>query len=201
MDAPDVPGGQWRDLVDGHQFDALTLRLTSIRLTRGGALRGMVAGALALAGMTPVTNEASARKKKSKVCHCGDTAGATCSTMTVKKKQRKMHLTTHQCDYMGACRGNITACAAAPIIVDGGHLGDDCTNTNPCASNSGLECVAGFCVPTDLGNTCTNNGECSTGRCESGACVECPAASVCETTSGAQCCSLSASCVGNVCVL
>lgn len=180
--------------MDGPRFDALTQRLTSIRLTRGGALRGMVAGALTLAGMTRVADEASAGKKK-KVCHCSETAGETCSTMRVKKSQRNMHLRNHQCDYMGACKTNIDACAAAPIFVDTGRLLTPCSNSNPCGANSGLECVAGFCVPLDLDKTCTNNGECSTGRCEGNVCVLCPSASTCETASGGpQCCTGIASC-------
>ena len=99
--------------MDGHQVDALTQRLTSIRLTRGGALRGMVAGALTLAGMTRVTDEARAGKKK-KVCHCSETAGGTCSTMRVKKSQRNMHLKKHQCDYMGPAKVTSTRARRPP---------------------------------------------------------------------------------------
>jgi hypothetical protein len=203
MGASGVPGGRRREFVDGHQFDALTRHLTSIRFTRGSALRGMAAGALTLVGMTRVADEASAGKKK-KVCHCGDTAGATCSTLAVKKKQRRMHLTEHQCDYMGACRSNIDACAAAPILVNVGRLGDSCSTNSDCGASSGLECVANLCVPLDLDKTCTNDGECSTGRCEGNVCVLCPEASTCETTTGGtQCCTGLATCdpTSHVCVL
>ncbi len=189
--------------MDGLQFDALTQRLTSIRLTRGSALRGMVAGALTLAGTARVAEEASAGKKKRKVCHCPETAGGTCATAKVKKKQRKMHLKTHQCDYMGACRSDITACAAAPILVNVARIGDSCTSDNQCGNDSGLECVADLCVPLDLDTTCDNNGECSTGRCEGGVCVLCPEASTCVSEAGAQCCTGLSTCDPDtrVCVL
>jgi hypothetical protein len=187
--------------VDGHQFDALTQRLTSTRLTRGGALRGMVAGALTLAGMARVADDASAGKKK-KVCHCGDTPGGTCSTMKVKKGQRRMHLTDHQCDYQGACRSDITACAAAPIIVNVGRLLDPCSDNSDCGSNSGLRCLLGLCQPLDFGTTCSNDGECSGGRCAGNVCVGCPIPSICVSDTGAQCCRGSATCgADSVCVL
>jgi hypothetical protein len=189
--------------VDGHQFDALTQRLTSTRLTRGGALRGMVAGALTVAGIARVADEASAGKRR-KVCHCGDVAGPTaCTTEPVGKKQRRAHLRDHQCDYLGACRGN-TACAAAPIIINIDRLGTACSSNNPCGNNSGLRCVANLCVPIDLGDSCTNDRECSTGRCTGGLCVDClPVADICGAGSTLQCCTVGASCdsVDNVCVL
>jgi hypothetical protein len=191
--------------MDGPQFDALTQRLTSIRLTRGEALRGVVAGALTLAGMAQVAEEASAarRRRRGQVCHCSETAGGTCSTQRAGRKQRRMHLRDHQCDYQGACRTNIDACAAAPIIVDTGRLGDGCTSNGQCGNDSGLECVGGFCVPLDLNTRCTNNGECSTGRCEEGFCVLCLEADTCETATGPQCCTGLATCDPNthVCVL
>jgi hypothetical protein len=199
MGAKDVPSGQRRNFVDGHQFDALTQRLTSTRLTRGGALRGMVAGALTLAGMARVADDASAGNKK-KVCHCET---GTCSTMKVKKSQRRTHLTEHQCDYQGACRSNITACAAAPILVNTNHLLDPCSGNGDCGANSGLACVAGVCLPLVPDQTCTNNGECSTGRCEGGVCVQCPLVNICQSETGAQCCAVGFNCdlSTGVCVL
>jgi hypothetical protein len=114
-----------------------------------------------------------------------------------------MHLKNHQCDYMGACRANIDACAAAPILVNTGRLSTACSNSNQCGANSGLECVDGFCLPLDLDTTCDNNGECSTGRCEANVCVLCPGASTCDTAAGPQCCTGLATCdpTTNVCVL
>jgi hypothetical protein len=177
--------------VDGHQFDALTQRLTSTHLTRGGALRGMVAGALTLAGMVRVADDASAGKKK-KVCHCDDTGN--CSTQRVKKSERKTHLTDHVCDYQGACRSNITACAAAPIIVNTNHLLDPCLSNSDCGGNSGLECVANVCLPIVPDQTCDNNGECSTGQCDGNVCIQCPLLSICVSESGAQCCAVGFEC-------
>jgi hypothetical protein len=162
----------------------------------------MVAGAVTLTGMTQVAEEASAGKKR-KVCHCGDVAGGTCTTERVGKKNRKAHLRDHQCDYLGACRSP-TACAAAPItIINIDRLGTPCSPSNPCGANSGLECVANVCVPIDLGDACTNNRECSTGRCTGGVCVDCPLLSICGAGRTLQCCTVEASCdqTDDVCVL
>jgi hypothetical protein len=195
----DSPGGRRRKRVDGPQFDALTQRLASIRLSRKRVLRGLVGGAVALTGGVVFTGETEAKKKKS-ICHC-DTGGA-CATQKVKKKQRKVHLSEHQCDYMGECQGTINDCQATPIIVNINRLGDPCSSPDDCGGNSGLECVAGFCVPIDLSDDCTNNGECSTGRCDGTVCVECPAASFCQTETGPQCCAIGYHCgAENICVL
>jgi len=196
--------------VDDSQFDALTQRLASIRLTRKGALRGLVGSVATLAGGAAFAGRVEAGKKKL-ICHCGD-AGPTCAPLRLKKKQRKSHLRDHQCDYLGACRtgtGGITACAAAPIIVDVGRLGGSCSPTNPCGANSGLRCVLNICVPIDLGDVgdpCTNNGECSTGRCGGAVdgCIPCPLLSTCGSGTTAQCCAIGYHCdTGNtdVCVL
>jgi hypothetical protein len=186
--------------MDGPRFDELTQRLASIRLSRKRALRGLAAGVAALAGGAAFTDGAKAGKKKP-VCHCE--AGGACTDQRVGKKQRKMHLRDHQCDYLGECRSDITACAAAPIVVDVDRLGDPCSNNNPCGANSGLRCVAGFCVPLDVGDECTNDGECSTGNCENGECAPCPVLSICGSGSTAQCCTVEANCdqTEEVCVL
>jgi hypothetical protein len=189
--------------MDGSRFDALTQRLAAIRLTRQGALRGLVGSVAALTGGAAFTGGVEAGKKKP-VCHC---EGVTCGTLRVKKKQRKAHLRDDQCDYQGECRTSINACAAAPILIDIDLLGEPCSRNSDCGgSNSGLLCDLGLevCVPIDLGNSCTNNGECSTGRCVDNQCAPCPEASTCGTGAGAspQCCSLLATCgVLDLCVL
>ena len=157
-----------------------------------------------------MTGGVEARRRKKPICHCGD-AGPTCTTQKVSRKQRKAHLRDDQCDYLGECRtgtGGITACAAAPILIDLDLLGRQCARNSDCSSNSGLLCDLGLavpvCVPIDLNRSCTNNGECSTGRCENNKCVECPIP--CGTGPGAtpQCCSVAAACVlqgaVNVCI-
>jgi hypothetical protein len=188
--------------MDGSRFDALTQRLGSIRLTRKGAVRGLVGGVVALTGGAAFTDGVKAGKKKP-ICHCGEAGSTSCTDERVSKKQRKAHLRDHQCDYLGACRSDINACAAAPIVINIDRLGTPCSNNNPCGANSGLRCVANICVPIDLGDSCTNDGECSTGRCEGSVCVECPLLSICGTTNTPQCCTVSASCdlTDDVCAL
>ncbi len=186
--------------MDGSRFDKLTQRLASIRLTRKGAMRGLVGGIAVLTGGAAFTGGVEAGKRKP-ICHCPE-AGASCTDERVSRKQRKAHLRDHQCDYQGTCRSDIDACAAAPIRINLVRLGDACSRNSDCGSNSGLICDLGLgvCVPSDLGRSCTNNGECSTGRCQGGVCVACPAP--CGSGAGAQCCSLLATCgVLGVCVL
>jgi hypothetical protein len=189
--------------LDGKQFDALAQRLGAIRLTRKGALRGLVGGVAVLGGGAAVTGEVEARRRKRPICHCP--VGGTCTTQRVGRRQRKAHLSGDQCDYQGACRSSINACAAAPIFIDIDLLGRECSRNSDCGGrDSGLLCDLGLeiCVPIDLGNTCTNNGECSTGRCQGGECVDCPEPSRCGSGATAQCCSLLATCgVLDVCVL
>ena len=199
----DSPGGKRRKRVDGRQFDALTQRLASIRLSRKRVIRGLVRGAVAVTGVASFTGTGDAgrkRRRSKSICHCD--AGGACTTMKVKRRERKTHLAGHQCDYMGECQGTINACAASPIIINTDRLNQKCSAADPCGADSGLECVAGFCV-LDLGDDCINNGECSTGRCDGSVCVECPLASVCQTATGAQCCAIGYHCdsSSNICVL
>jgi hypothetical protein len=122
--------------------------------------------------------------------------------MRARRRQRRTHLAGHQCDYTGECQGTINECQATPIIFNIDRLDDSFSSPGDCGGNSGFECVAGFRVPIDLSEECTFNGECSTGRCEGGVCVECPVASFCETADGPQCCAVGYHCSAeNVCVL
>jgi len=104
---------------------------------------------------------------------------------------------------MGECQSNIDDCQATPILINSDRVNKSCSATNPCGANSGLECVGGFCVPIDLSDECTNDGECSTGRCNGSICVECPVASFCQTATGAQCCAIGYHCDPDdrICVL
>ena len=191
--------------MDGPQFDALTQRLASIRLSRKRVLRGLLGGAVALTGMASFTGAGDAGRKGRRgrrsrsVCHCD--AGGTCTTMRARRRQQRTHLAGHQCDYMGECQGAINAYQATPIINNIDRLDDPCSGPNDCGANTGLECVAGLCVPIDFSDDCTNNGECSTGRCQGSVCVKCPVASFCQTATGAQCCAIGHHCgAGNICV-
>ena len=193
--------------MDGSRFDALTQRLASIRLSRKRALHGLVGSVAAVAGGAAFTDGAEAKKGKKSVCHCE--AGGACTTEKVKKKQRKSHLRDHQCDYLDECRSSITACAAAPILIDIDLLDEPCSRNSDCGgANSGLLCDLGLalpvCVPSDLGKDCQNDGQCRTGRCEGGVCVACPGARVCGTGVDTQCCRGLAVCVPgliDLCVL
>jgi hypothetical protein len=213
--------------VDGSRFDEFTQRLVSVRLTRGSALRGLAVSALTLTGMVKLADEASAGKRRRPVCHC-PTPGEPCTTQRLGRKQRNAHLRNDECDYLGKCRSTISACAAFPIapVIDpigqpcssntecgnsgglvctaGFCVGATCSSNSQCGNSGGFRCLAGTCVPIDLGNTCTNNGECSTGQCTGGFCVECTAASLCGTGTSAQCCAIGYHCdTGNtdVCIL
>ena len=190
--------------MDGPRFDALTQRLASIRLTRSRALRGITVGALTLAGMATVADEASAGKKK-KLCKCPD-ANATCTTDKKSKQGRKRYLKSHPCSYKGKCRGTGTKnpCegAGAPVTVNTTLLGAACTvGGTDCGTGTGLECVADVCVPIDLGDICAEDADCSTGRCAGLVCAECPETDICESGDDAQCCVADATCVGGLCVL
>jgi hypothetical protein len=150
---------------------------------------------VALTGGAAFTGGVEAEKKKY-FCHCGE-PGSTCTTQHVSRRQRNAHLRDHPCDYRGACRPNITACAAAPITYNSEYFERSCFHNKRCLnfrrSNEGLECVQGRCQPIDLGKSCTNNGQCSTGRCEDNKCVNCPKSSTCGI-SVRECCSPQATC-------
>jgi hypothetical protein len=189
--------------MDGSHFDALTQKLAVIRFTRKSALRGLVGGFAALTGGAVFTGGVEAGKKKW-ICHCG--TGPTCTDEQVSRTQRNAHLRDHQCDYRGECRDwepiASTACAAAPIPYSTDTYELSCVPNSTgykrtCFKGSGLECVPGpgysHCQPIDLGRSCTNNGECSTGRCEGGKCVNCPDPSTCGDTFQ-QCCTPLATC-------
>lgn len=199
--------------MDGSQFDALTRRLTSIRLTRGSALRGMAAGALTLAGMTRIAEEASAGKTRGKYCQC-DNGTETCTNEKAGKKARKRHLKQNPCSYKGKCRGTGThnPCDGAGAPTTGGSdpaPGTTCTvGGNDCGDSAvtGLECVgapgqAGVCASLDLNAVCNADTDCSTGRCTLGVCVECPETSICAPGNDAVCCAVDATCVSGICVL
>ena len=182
-------------------------RLAAIRLTRGSALRGLAVSALTLTGMTRLAEEASAGKKR-KYCACED-ENDECSTERAGRKARRQYLNSHPCAYKGTCRGtgsqNPCEGAGAPITVNVTLLGDTCTvGGTECgdAEVTGLECSATLiCVPVDLGTTCDEDTDCSSGRCTNLLCAaECPEINVCESGDDAQCCVADATCISGLCV-
>ncbi len=188
--------------MDAHRFDVATKRLAGVLVTRSAFVRGFAAGSLVLGGLATASPTVEAKRKKKALCHCGSTPGGVCTTERVSKKQRKRHLRDDQCDYLGACRNTIDACAAVPIT-----LPQDVLNlinlTCPLAGcGIGLTCGAGnVCLPLDLGQPCSHNSECSTGNCDNHQCALC--VEVCGLGNGKdpQCCASGANCVADVCVL
>jgi hypothetical protein len=179
--------------MDGSRFDALTQRLTAIRLTRGNALRGLAAGALTLTGMVKVADEASAGKKP--YCDCPD-ATAECTDVRASKKARKRYLGEHPCSYTGTCRGpgdhNPCKNAGVALDVDVDRLEISCTpGGGECGdqNTTGLECYFalsgidfGHCEPSD----CIFGGELN----------------VCGTGNDALCCVVGAGCFSpGLCVI
>lgn len=49
------------------------------------------------------------------------------------------------------------------------------------------------------GAKCKKSKQCASGNCESGVCVDCPALQICQ--GGSVCCTISALCVADLCVL
>ena len=193
--------------MDANRFDRLARRLAAARLTRARALRGIAAGAAALAGLGASTGDVSAGRKR-KLCHCGDDPTAQCTDEKVSKKARKQHLRDHPCDYKGECRGTGTRnpCqgAGVAITVDVDLLGDACTvGGTACGdpNETGLECVINVCLPIDLGDACDEDADCGSGRCEDGQCADCPELARCGTGPDRQCCVVDADCVLGLCVL
>jgi hypothetical protein len=202
-----------RKRVDGSRFDELTQRLASIRLTRGGALRGLAVSAVTLTGIAKVADEASAGKKR-RYCACEDENDNECTTERAGKRARRRYLRDHQCSYKGACRGSGShnPCqAGAPITVNVNVLnliGNECDDQSDCGgSGSGLECleVSGIdiCVPLEgggLGAVCSEDSDCATGRCVLLLCTACDTADICGRDDNAQCCFADAECLGGLCL-
>jgi hypothetical protein len=191
--------------VDADRFDGLARRLAARRLTRSGVLRGMLAGAAALTGLGALAGGVDARPRKRTVCQC-PSSGAACGEARLGRKARRRHLRTNPCSYKGACRGtgtrNPCTDAGAPITININLLGIACTTGGTeCGAGTGLQCIAGFCVPIDFGSTCTANDECDAGTCDNGTCGTCDLVSVCESGANAQCCVANADCINGVCVL
>jgi len=167
--------------MDGTQFDTLIKRLAITPLTRTTALRGLVASAAALAGVTLAAEPGAAKKNKRKVCHCTDETAASCKTLEVGKKAARKHVRKHDCDYRGG-RKDVSGCCFADTLA--------CTSSAQCCSEF---CGDGTCRPASScavqGTACTDNcctGECLDSLCRpTGACKELGA----NCGAPAECCS------------
>jgi hypothetical protein len=156
--------------VDGTQFDLLTKRLTTTRVTRLTALRGLAVGALAAATGFAVPDEAEAKcKKKCDQCH-----------KKVKKKTKSGHVrcrcrakangtlcsipgaTTATTCLNGAC---VAAAAPTPLPVPPGF---NCTTAGCVGANAGLICNTGTgqCVNCQTFADCGSLQACFSGRCQ-----------------------------------
>lgn len=195
--------------MEPDRFDHLAQRLARTRLTRLGALRGLAASAAALTGVAAFADGGDAgrrrrrRKKSRNICHCQN-ATANCETQKVSRTERKRHFREDPCDYKGKCRGtgSMNPCdgAGAPVTVNINLLGQSCVAGTDCGNGTGLECVLGFCVPIDLGDSCNSHDDCSSGRCTNSQCDSCPGIDICGSGNDAQCCLVEADCISDVCV-
>src|SRR5215213_6174812 len=126
---------RWRYAVDANTFDDLVKRLTTTPQTRTSVLRGLVASAIALAGMTLVPESGTAKKNhenERKVCVCGaDGTVASCHTKKVKADKIKKLLRRNPCAFKGKCTG-VNPCSTVSTGTGGGDgtdTGGDGTGT------------------------------------------------------------------------
>jgi hypothetical protein len=92
--------------VDDLRFDTLVKPLSSTRLSRLTALRGLAASAAALSGMRLLVEKAGEAKKgeaKKNWCHRGDNVAILGKTKKLTKDQIKQHKKKHTADYKGKC--------------------------------------------------------------------------------------------------
>jgi hypothetical protein len=169
--------------VDGTQFDNLIKRLSTRPLTRGKALRGLAAGAAALAGVTLATEPGEAKKnheKEVRICVWSATGG---QSKKVDKDKAKKILRRNACARKGSCTGANPCPAGVPTETGTGIVSPIRRDalagpSNPgfaCLDNSGctadLACIGGTCqactedVQCRGGQTCaTNQGVCCEGN-------------------------------------
>jgi hypothetical protein len=188
--------------VDDQRFDELIKRFGTKRLTRLSALRGLIGGAAAVAGVT-LSKGVDAQKKKvsaerhggkhKKICHCQSELPESCKTIKPRKKAAKKHL-KHGCDYEGPCqpgksgcpRGNTNTNTNTNTETKTNTNTDTVTNPNP-NPNPNTDTV----VTTPQ---CTGDQQCTNPNfpfCMAETCIQCR---------GGQGCRQNETCIGNVCV-
>src|SRR3954466_2616723 len=116
--------------MDGTRFDAIIKGLSTNRVTRLDAVRGLAASAVAtIAGVTLFSERTEARDtskgpksnpkgKKKSICHCAGSSAASCKTIKPRRKSAKKHL-KHSCDYAGPCVAGKSGCPAGATVVTG----------------------------------------------------------------------------------
>jgi hypothetical protein len=149
--------------LDATTFDAVTRRFGSTA-TRRSAVRGLLAGAVALVGGASVL-EADAKKRKRKgkdkkvtICHQGQ-------TISVSKPALKGHL--KQGDTMGACSGQETPGQDPPVPSA------TCTDGVKNGNETDVDCGGGTCPRCATGKTCASRNDCASARCTAGTCQTC----------------------------
>ncbi len=178
--------------MDGKRFDRAT-RNMAIGAPRRRVL-GLLAGSalgLNLRGKGDV--EAKKKKKKTTICHEGQ-------TIEVSGKAKKGHL--KHGDTLGPCASPPPPPPGAACAVGGKPCQGRCIPSNQCCTNSDCapgapRCCNGTCIRP---NECCTDSECQTGNvCQAGNCV-CAPANIC----GNSCCTAPAGipvaeieCVGN----
>ncbi len=156
--------------MDGSRFDQLARHLSTTRITRLTALRGLAAGALASAvGIGLTTEEVGAKKKgrrkpkKVKVCFWSASGG---TQGKVKKSKLAGLLSSNTCARQGDCTGtNPCAAGTVPPPPPGTvpPAGGGCTSNAQCSG--GLVCISGSCQNCTSFTQCTGQQVCIDGRC------------------------------------
>ena len=202
--------------MDGSHFDTLVKTLATTPLSRASVVRGLVASAAALAGVSLAPEPGTAKntnEKRVKVCLCDP---ASCHTTTVKKANRgKVIRRNAPCAAKGKCTGVNPCATQTPSCTPnceqkicgtngcGGSCGT-CSTAQVCANG---RCVAGCpggqkvcngnCIPN---NQCCTDSDCpvATQDCCGGACVDVQSdvrnCGACGTR-----CSLNEQCIGGAC--
>ena len=118
--------------MDGSRFDDLTLRLAAIRLTRGKALRGIAAGALALAGGLGLSRPEPVEARCRHAANCTKLRHRTCDNNDACIRYKNVD--TGRC----ACIQNICGLAC----THGGECGSGlCVFGKGCCSATGMFCA------------------------------------------------------------
>jgi hypothetical protein len=157
--------------MDGTAFDALIKQFSTSRVTRAEAVRRLVSGATALAGVRLTADDAGADKKgetKKKWCHRGDNVAILGITKKLTKEQRKQHKRKHVADYEGKCiAARIVAPTggAAPLrpFCAGKNRCTDMDQTTVCNTDPVFGCFcwvmangSNFCGGPVQPNACTD---------------------------------------------
>jgi hypothetical protein len=183
--------------VDGEQFDELIRRVSSTRLTRLGALRGLTGGLSAALGGAALAVQETAAKKK----------GKSHKKQSAKHKQKQKQASASECRTGGhPCEGGQACCQdLACVAGSGSGAATRCCleGSVVCGSGSTAECCppGASCVNEQC--VCANNEEfCGFVCCPAGQTCDNPDTGTCSggTPCGAEgqpCCDI-VDCNGNL---